>query len=464
MFPKIACIVCFLAVGCQDAGVVTLEHQDVAGDRVPDTRAAGSVNYLLVGDDIVPAPSPDVVDSQPAAGESKIPIYISPFYDSNGPTIRVGPYSTELAEATTESMPELVTRMKNDWAMLPVELMYVTSIRLFDLGFQDSAVYWFYSAQYRSRLFMSVIAADSEVTAGSAAGEWLSAQNAFFELAGPHINGFAFSKPAMLQDTIRLVVSESEPLPQLRSIYPALKFKNNESWDEENQGVAKGLKKLLELIAKNPQLTEELPEDGESIDIREIVSKGGDVNARYQGARTLLHVAITVGDRDAYKLLLENGANPNLCDAKGASVVHLAARQPEVYWLREAIEHGGNPDQPNTGHQYYPNTTPIFYAIEKQRVDNVLELIASGADVNHVDDRHRTPLYRCMQVGLYSAMIKLLEAGADPAPPEPAQSILQNGWFSENFESTFAPEGDHRDYYELKAILNENRHAGAPDG
>ena len=76
--------------------------------------------------------------------------------------------------------------------------------------------------------------------------------------------------------------------------------------------------------------------------------------------------------------------------------MHLAAKQKDIFWLHEALQHQGNPNQPNTGNTFFPNEIPIFYAIREHRDQNVLELLAAGADINHVDGTYRTPLYECM--------------------------------------------------------------------
>jgi ankyrin repeat protein len=151
-----------------------------------------------------------------------------------------------------------------------------------------------------------------------------------------------------------------------------------------------------------------------------------------------------------------------LCDAVGTSAVHLAAEQDDIFWLREALKHGGKPNQPNTGNQGFPNQTPIFYAISKRRDANALELIAAGADVNHIDGNHNTPLYACMRTGRYGLIMKMINAGADPKPPEPAFSMFGNGWFTEGDDDSMRElsakdetmlKMSKVDYFALKALL-----------
>ncbi|MDY0169224.1 MAG: hypothetical protein RBS80_21960 [Thermoguttaceae bacterium] len=85
-----------------------------------------------------------------------MPIYVTPFYNSEGPQVAVGKHSDDLARANADTIEEMVAAMKAEWDELRPEAMCVAAIRLFDLGLKDEAVYWFYSAQYRGRLFQAL--------------------------------------------------------------------------------------------------------------------------------------------------------------------------------------------------------------------------------------------------------------------------------------------------------------------
>lgn len=129
---------------------------------------------------------------RPVAGDAGIPVRVAPCYDSTGPLIDVGPYSEELAEADADSIGELTARMKEQWPTLSIELMNVISIRHYDLGLKDDAVYWFYCAQYRASLFRSLLSPDSLRQPGTGASERVEAHKTFQQSAGEYINGYAF--------------------------------------------------------------------------------------------------------------------------------------------------------------------------------------------------------------------------------------------------------------------------------
>lgn len=187
-----------------------------------------------------------------------IPIYITPFYSSEGPQVNVGPYSHELAGATAETIRELAKKMKADRATLPIETMYVMSIRLYDLGHKQEAVYWFYSAYYRDRLLRALLSKESIGGIGDEAFERGQAGNSFHRLAGEYINGYAFGDLPSLQESLRRVMTENETPPDLKAIYPNLEFIDRESWPEQNSEVAAGLHQLLNYIANNPKEIHEM--------------------------------------------------------------------------------------------------------------------------------------------------------------------------------------------------------------
>jgi hypothetical protein len=122
----------------------------------------------------------------------QMPVYITPFYESEGLKITVGEHSQTLANADAKSIREIAGALKKEKDKLRAEVMYVTAIRLYDLGHKDEAVYWFYTAQYRARLFTTLLDNEKIGTIGDEAFELKHAYNAFNQLAGIYINGYGF--------------------------------------------------------------------------------------------------------------------------------------------------------------------------------------------------------------------------------------------------------------------------------
>ena len=191
-----------------------------------------------------------LVAGQTITDPAHIDVYVTPFYNSKGPVIDVGPFSNGLAAKSESEFLGTISKMKTSWETLNFAEVYVAAIRLYDLGFRKDSIYWFYSAQYRGRLFATLIDRDKMGSIGNAGFELFQAQNAFQQLVGPYINGYAFGDIDRLIPIIERVQSEGKALPDLTKIYPRVIFKPKSEWDEGNKGLNEGLTKLL-LTLKN---------------------------------------------------------------------------------------------------------------------------------------------------------------------------------------------------------------------
>jgi hypothetical protein len=89
----------------------------------------------------------------PEINPSHIDVYVTPYYNSKGPAVSVGRFSSGLASPKLDEFLTTIVEMKKDWDRLTFPELYVAAIRLYDLGYRKEAVYWFYSAQYRGRQF-----------------------------------------------------------------------------------------------------------------------------------------------------------------------------------------------------------------------------------------------------------------------------------------------------------------------
>jgi hypothetical protein len=174
-----------------------------------------------------------------------IEVYITPYYNSKGPAIDVGPFSTGLAAKSESDFVATISKMKQSWNTLNFPETYVATIRLYDLGFRKESIYWFYSAQYRGRLFATLVDQSKMGSIGSPGFELFQAQNAFQQLVGPYINRYAFGDIDQLVPIIERVQREEKIVPDLTKICPRVTFKPKSEWDAGNKGLNDGLTKLL---------------------------------------------------------------------------------------------------------------------------------------------------------------------------------------------------------------------------
>ena len=174
-----------------------------------------------------------------------IDVYVTPYYNSKGPVIDVGQFSSGLAAKNESEFLATIAKMKTSWDTLNFAETYVAAIRLYDLGFRKDSIYWFYSAQYRGRLFAILIDQNKMGNIGSPGFELFQAQNAFQQLVGPYINGYGFGDIDQLITIIERVQRENKSVPDLTKIYPRVIFKPKSEWDAGNKGLNEGLIKLL---------------------------------------------------------------------------------------------------------------------------------------------------------------------------------------------------------------------------
>ena len=186
-----------------------------------------------------------LVAGQTITDPAHIEVYITPYYNSNGPAIEVGRFSSGLAAKSESEFLATIAKMKQSWETLNFPELYVAAIRLYDLGFRKDSIYWFYSAQYRGRLFATLIDQNKMGSIGNAGFELFQAQNAFQQLVGPYINGYAFGDIDQLVPIIERVQREGKVVPELTKIYPGVVFKPKSEWDAGNKGLNEGLTKLL---------------------------------------------------------------------------------------------------------------------------------------------------------------------------------------------------------------------------
>lgn len=217
------------------------------------------------------------LSSAPAAladDASRISGYVLPYYNSNGPVIKIGPFSSGLAARSERTFVSTVLQMKKQWNRLSFPELYVAAIRLYDLGYRNEATYWFYSAQYKGRQFAMLVDQRRLGNIGDPGFELYHAQDAFFEVAGPVINGYAFGDIDELRRIIQKVASENRTVADLTSIYPGISFKSRSQWQEINASLNDGLSKLsAQLTTQKDRFAQQRAQNGTAQRFANVSSK-----------------------------------------------------------------------------------------------------------------------------------------------------------------------------------------------
>jgi hypothetical protein len=181
-----------------------------------------------------------------------IGIHVTPVYSSEGPVIQIGTYSEGLSTTELPQFLQTIAQMKQKWAQLNFLELYVGAIRLYDQGYYDESLYWFYTAQYRSRFFIELLDKDKMGSIGSAGFEMKQMAISFFTLSGPWFNGYGFKDPGSLLTTVERVMREHTNVQDQTAIYPKVNFIANTEWAAANQKVNDGIRRLADRIRTTP--------------------------------------------------------------------------------------------------------------------------------------------------------------------------------------------------------------------
>ena len=103
--------------------------------------------------------------------------------------------------------------------------------------------------------------------------------------------------------------------------------------------------------------------------------------------QTPLHLAVLMKQVEIVRLLLDNGANPEMCDHKGDTALHIACRSGNLTMVNEILKQRESRPKQNLDVRNYEGQTCLHVAVlggYKKIVDTLLE---AGADVNVGDGK-----------------------------------------------------------------------------
>jgi cytohesin len=150
-------------------------------------------------------------------------------------------------------------------------------------------------------------------------------------------------------------------------------------------------------------------------DVAEVlIAKGANVNETDVSGQTPLHLAVSFGSRFVPELLLAKGANVNARDKAGNTPLHIAAGYPGAKeFLEFLLAKGADANARND-----KGETPLHFVPRTPKQNNRRELaaaalLANGADINAKDKSGCTPLHFAAENGQGKVVELLLAKGAD---------------------------------------------------
>ncbi|MBC8218644.1 MAG: ankyrin repeat domain-containing protein, partial [Planctomycetes bacterium] len=127
--------------------------------------------------------------------------------------------------------------------------------------------------------------------------------------------------------------------------------------------------------------------EGDIRRVEQLISEGGNVNAKYADGWTPLHWALSCQDEQLAELLIVNGADGNVGDNSGLTGLHWAVMMNQTKLGKLLITRGTD-----VGKSDNDGWTPLHHAANDGLTDMATLLLEQGADVAAVNKHGETPL------------------------------------------------------------------------
>jgi len=118
------------------------------------------------------------------------------------------------------------------------------------------------------------------------------------------------------------------------------------------------------------------------------------LNVQNFDGETALSMAVSSGQYEIVKYLIEHGANLNIANCRGESALHQAAALGFGEITRLIVEEGAYMDMEDECGE-----TPLHFAVREERVEMVDYLLAVGANPDHLNQDEESPEDLAQMVG-----------------------------------------------------------------
>lgn len=138
--------------------------------------------------------------------------------------------------------------------------------------------------------------------------------------------------------------------------------------------------------------------------------EGGDPNEVSATGESLLLLALYVRNVDAFRALLDAGADPDQRQYGMTPIVLVALQDTNDAYLRALLDHGVDVNVVSAF-----GSTPLIDAVNRHRQRGVTLILAHGAAVDAQDTDGKTAIWLATFQGQTAIVQQLLAAHADPA-------------------------------------------------
>jgi ankyrin repeat protein len=160
--------------------------------------------------------------------------------------------------------------------------------------------------------------------------------------------------------------------------------------------------------AVNEQLLQAVSSRHSLREIKTLLAKGGDVNAKNQHGTTLLMIAAFLGNSEIVKFFIDKGADVHLKDDRGFTALMNAAESGNLEIVRLLIDKGADVNARDK-----PGPTVLTQAAKEGHLEVVKLLVDKGADVNAKDEMGVTVLMGAAEKGNLELVKYLIDKGLD---------------------------------------------------
>ncbi len=195
-------------------------------------------------------------------------------------------------------------------------------------------------------------------------------------------------------------------------------------------------KKVTDVNAKQlPSLNEDLFKAVETENltlVKSLVSKGANINAKYDNGWTVLHSAAKSGNFELVKFIVNNGADVNSKTEYGETILYPAAKSGNLEIVKYLVEKGADAEAKTEG-----GRTVLHDAAEGGVLEIVEYLVEKGVNVNSVNIGNvgNTTLHNAARGGNLEIVKYLVSKGANiNAKQFGGSSVLDYAAEGGNFE------------------------------